>query len=234
MKKIASVLLLMLMALTSANITNAAEEEEGSIDDIFNVDIVNEDLSDPEPEPIAEPEPIVESDPVVINSKLNVTADNEKGTGMITLNLNDEREVDKGKFTIKVPSVISINTMDIETGTVFDSINIDETTLNGDTLTVSLYSVNPVLAKWKAFSVPFTINKDTTQSDYVFALEKENTLLTDTALNELTTEANTSIELFTFIEPEKTEKEEWILGVSFMMLFAVMSLFAITNRRKNI
>jgi len=147
MKKIASVLLLMLMALTSANITNAAEEEEGSIDDIFNVDIVNEDLSDPEPEPIAEPEPIVESDPVVINSKLNVTADNEKGTGMITLNLNDEREVDKGKFTIKVPSVISINTMDIETGTVFDSINIDETTLNGDTLTVSLYSVNPVLAK---------------------------------------------------------------------------------------
>ena len=226
MKKMISVLMILMFSIiTFAWTTHAAEE---NLDDIFWTEV----------EETAPAEPKTEQTPkktnATVKTSLEITTDATTGHWEIVVSLDSDKELDSAKIIIELPEVVTVNTKSIAALDIFDSINAEETTLEWNKLTVSLFSANSVLAKGKAFMIPFAINPETEQKDYLFTVNNDSVLI-DTENNELKTDSiETSIELFSALPAETTNKEEWILEMTLLTLILWAGLMVFSRRKKSV
>ena len=233
MKKFIAFMTVITVAFFSAFNTSAAD----SIDDIFNVDIVEDSIEEtiePEVKPVIEEvKPVIEE---TIKTTLEIDADMTEWNWTVTLSLISDKELDAAKFVVELPEVVTVNIEDLQVGTIFDAINKEETFLSGTTLTISMFSANSVIANWTALEIPFTVNEETEQADYIFSINTEETVFTDSTNTELKTdEVEQMIELFSVVaEEEVTDKEEWIAQVAMILLALSASLFAYSRKRKTV
>ena len=230
MKKFIAFMTVITVAFFSAFNTSAAD----SIDDIFNVDIVEDSIEETIPEPVIEEvKPVIEE---TIKTTLEIDADMTEWNWTVTLSLISDKELDAAKFVVELPEVVTVNIEDLQVGTIFDAINKEETSLSGTTLTISMFSANSVIANWTALEIPFTVNEETEQADYIFSINTEETVFTDSTNTELKTdEVKQMIELFSVVaEEEVTDKEEWIAQVAMILLALSAGLFAYSRKRKTV
>ena len=156
-------------------------------------------------------------------------------TGSLTFNLAWTANLTKAKIVIKLPEQVTVNTGSILAWTVFDQINKEETSLSGSVLTVSLFSTNPVLSNWKAFTIDFAVNPNTEKSMYNFEVDTLASSFTDASNNTLLAAPSSySTELVYTMPVEVTEKEEWIAEVSLIALLAILSVYAYSQRRRTV
>lgn len=230
MKKFIAFMTVITVAFFSAFNASAAD----SIDDIFNVDIVEDSIEETIPEPVIEEvKPVIEE---TIKTTLEIDADMTEWNWTVTLSLISDKELDAAKFVVELPEVVTVNIEDLQVGTIFDAINKEETFLSGTTLTISMFSANSVIANWTALEIPFTVNEETEQADYIFSINTEETVFTDSTNTELKTdEVKQMIELFSVVaEEEVTDKEEWIAQVAMILLALSAGLFAYSRKRRTV
>ena len=230
MKKFIAFMTVITVAFFSAFNISAAD----SIDDIFNVDIVEDSIEETIPEPVIEEvKPVIEE---TIKTTLEIDADMTEWNWTVTLSLISDKELDAAKFVVELPEVVTVNIEDLQVGTIFDAINKEETFLSGTTLTISMFSANSVIANWTALEIPFTVNEETEQADYIFSINTEETVFTDSTNTELKTdEVKQMIELFSVVaEEEVTDKEEWIAQVAMILLALSAGLFAYSRKRRTV
>jgi len=217
--------LITILTIFIASITTAFWEDTNSSDDAFDafeVPVTAEDTSNWEQE---------------MQTSMNVVVwkDSNANAGTLEFNLDWNSQITKAKIVLKLPEQITTSTDKIKIWTVFDQINTEETSLNWNILTVSLFSTNPVISNGKAFSIDFEIKENTERAMYNFEVDTVSTSFTDSDNNTILASPNTySAELAYTMPAETTKKEEGFAEVSLIILFIILSVYLYSQRRRTV